>query len=105
MTNRGQGRIFQRGSFLWVAYYSHGSEEREVAPHVRTGEKLEVSEKNRHEAERFLKRRLGDWQRSSTAAARLSARNKSASQSISFSTASKATTNFGTNGVSKPLRM
>jgi len=62
MTNRGQGRIFERkgSSYWWVSYYAHGKEEREVARHVRTGEKIEVSEKGRHEAERFLKRRLGE---------------------------------------------
>src|SRR6266404_5927784 len=62
MNTRGQGRVFQRkgSSFFWVAYYSHGKEEREVARHVRTGDKLEVSEKNQHEAQRFLKRRLGE---------------------------------------------
>ncbi len=60
MNTRGQGRIFQRGSYLWVAYYAHGKEQREVARHVRTGDKLEATEKNRHEAERFLKRRLGE---------------------------------------------
>src|SRR6266576_1397798 len=62
MNNRGQGRVFQRtGSpFLWVAYYSHGKEIREVAKHVRTGDKLEITEKNHHEAERFLKHRLGE---------------------------------------------
>ena len=56
-------RVFERkGSpYLWVAYYSHGREEREVARHVRTGEKLEATtEKNRHEAERWLKHRLGE---------------------------------------------
>ena len=61
--SRGQGRVFERkGSpYLWVAYYSHGREEREVARHVRTGEKLEATtEKNRHEAERWLKHRLGE---------------------------------------------
>lgn len=59
---RGQGRVFTRkgSSFLWIAYYAHGKEQRECARHVRTGDKLEVSEKNRHEAERFLKRRLGE---------------------------------------------
>lgn len=60
MNTRGQGRVFERGSLLWVAYYAHGKEEREVARHVRTGDKLEVTEKNRHEAGRFLKRRLGE---------------------------------------------
>lgn len=60
MNTRGQGRIFQRGAYLWVAYYSHGKEEREAARHVRTGDKLEASEKNRREAERFLKHRLGE---------------------------------------------
>lgn len=60
MNNRGQGRVFQRGAYFWVAYYSHGKEEREAARHVRTGDKLEASDKNRHEAGRFLKRRLGE---------------------------------------------
>ena len=60
MNNRGQGRVFQRGAYLWVAYYAHGKEERESARHIRTGDKLEASDKNRHEAERFLKRRLGE---------------------------------------------
>jgi integrase len=59
---RGTGRIFKRdGSpFWWVAYYHHGKEQREVAKHVRTGARLEATEPNRHEAERFLKRRLGE---------------------------------------------
>src|SRR5215472_1375765 len=62
MNTRGQGRVFQRkgSSFFWIAYYAHGKEHREVARHVRTGAKLEVTEKNRHEANRFLKRRLGE---------------------------------------------
>src|SRR6516165_12453739 len=62
MNTRGQGRLFQRvrSSYWWISYYAHGKEEREVARHVRTGLKLEASEKNRHEAERFLKRRLGE---------------------------------------------
>src|SRR6266699_2247202 len=61
MNNRGQGRVFQRGSLLWIAYYAHGKEQREVARHGRTGEKLEATtEKNRHEADRFLKHRLGE---------------------------------------------
>ena len=62
MNTRGQGRVFERkgSSFLWIAYYAHGKEEREVARHVRTGEKIEAMEKNRHEAERWLKRRLGE---------------------------------------------
>ena len=63
MNTRGQGRVFPRkGSpFLWIAYYAHGKEQREVARHVRTNEKLEAAgEKNHHEAERFLKRRLGE---------------------------------------------
>jgi integrase len=61
MSNRGQGRIFQqRGSPYWyVAYYANKKEIREAAKHVRTGEKLEIgTEKNRREAERFLKDRL-----------------------------------------------
>lgn len=62
MNTRGQGRIFERkgSSFFWIAYYAHGKEQREVARHVRTGDKLEANEKNRHEAERFLKHRLGE---------------------------------------------
>ena len=44
-----------------MAYYSHGKEQREVARHVRTGDKLELTDKKgQHEAERFLKRRLGE---------------------------------------------
>jgi integrase len=61
--SRGQGRVLQRdGSpFQWIAYYAHGKEQREVARHVRTGKKLEVAAKNsQHEAERFLKQRLGE---------------------------------------------
>jgi integrase len=62
MSNRGQGRVFVRkGSpFFRVAYYAHKKEQREIARHVRTGEKLEANEKNRREAERFLKHRLGE---------------------------------------------
>jgi integrase len=62
MSNRGQGRVFERkrSSYFWIAYYAHGKEEREVARHVHTGAKIEVSEKGRHEAGRFLKRRLGE---------------------------------------------
>jgi hypothetical protein len=62
MNTRGQGRVFERkgSSFFWIAYYAHGKEVRECARHVRTGDKLEVNEKNCHEAERFLKRRLGE---------------------------------------------
>ena len=62
MNTRGQGRLFQRvrSSYWWISYYAHGKEEREVARHVRTGLKLEATEKNRHEAERWLKRRLGE---------------------------------------------
>jgi integrase len=60
--NRGQGRVFARvGSpYWWVSYYAHGKEQREAARHVRTDEKLEAIEKHKHEAERFLKRRLGE---------------------------------------------
>lgn len=59
-SKRGQGRVFRRGVYFWVAYYAHGKEQREVARHVRTNEKLETTEKNQHEAERFLRRRLGE---------------------------------------------
>src|SRR6516162_78127 len=60
MRNR-DGRVFVRkGSpYFWIAFYAHGKEVREVARHVRTGEKLEATEKNRHEAERFKKQKLG----------------------------------------------
>lgn len=60
MKNR-DGRVFERkGSpYFWIAFYAHGREVREVARHVRTGEKLEATDKNRHEAERFKKQRLG----------------------------------------------
>jgi integrase len=62
MTTRGQGRVFTRkGSpFFWISYYSRGEEQREVARHVRTGKKLETTEANQHEAERFLKHRRGE---------------------------------------------
>src|SRR5260221_7578174 len=63
MNSRGQGRVFQRtGSPFWrIAYYAHGKEQREVARHVRTGEKIELTAKNgHHEAGRFLKHRLGE---------------------------------------------
>jgi integrase len=62
MTTRGKGRVFQRkgSSYWWVAYYAHRKEQREVATHVRTGEKLEATEGNRQQAERFLKHRLGE---------------------------------------------
>jgi len=62
MSTRGQGRVFQRaGSPYWyVAYYAHGREQREAAYHIRTGAKLEATEKNYREAERFLKNRLGE---------------------------------------------
>jgi integrase len=58
---RGNGRVFQRNGspFWWISYYHHGKEQREVAKHVRTDLKLEAIEGNRHEAERFLKHRLG----------------------------------------------
>src|ERR1700747_984901 len=62
MNTRGGGRVLQRkgSSFWWISYYARGKELREVARHVRTGEKLELTEKNHHEAERFLKRRMGE---------------------------------------------
>jgi len=63
MNTRGQGRVYeQKGSpYFYVAYYDHGKEIREPALHVRTSEKLSIGvEKNRHEAERFLKHRLGE---------------------------------------------
>jgi hypothetical protein len=70
MNTRGQGRVFERkgSSFFWIAYYAHGKEEREVARHIRTGEKIEATEQNRREARRSLKRRLGSLPQSSMAA-------------------------------------
>ncbi len=60
MSTRGQGRVYQRteSPFWYVAYYAHGKQQREPACHVRTGAKLEATEKNRHEAERYLKSQL-----------------------------------------------
>jgi integrase len=60
MRNR-DGRVFQRkGSpYWWIAFYAHGKEVREVARHVRTGEKLEATDENRRDAERFKKQKLG----------------------------------------------
>jgi integrase len=43
-----------------TSYYAHGKEQREVARHVRTNEKLEATDENRHEAERFKRQRLGE---------------------------------------------
>jgi integrase len=63
MTIRGNGRIFTRkgSSYLWIAYYHHGKEHREVARNVRTGEKIETSaDKAQHQAEKFLNHRLGE---------------------------------------------
>lgn len=63
MTIRGNGRIFTRkgSSYLWIAYYHHGKEHREVARHVRTGNKIDaMAEKSRREAEKFLNHRLGE---------------------------------------------
>lgn len=53
-------KIFQRGNYLWIAYYHHGKEQREVARHRKTDEKLTTSDKDRKEAELFLKQRLGE---------------------------------------------
>jgi integrase len=57
---RGDGRVFQRkgSSFWWVGYYRNGKEIREPATHLRTGKKLEATEDNRREAERFLAKRI-----------------------------------------------
>src|SRR5215469_14194255 len=59
---RGQGRIYSRNQspFWWVGFYHRGKEQREIARHVRTGVKLEATEGNRREAERYLKRRMGE---------------------------------------------
>ena len=59
---RGTGRVFTRNgsSYFWIAYYSHSKEQREVARHVRTGDKLEATDANRQQAERFLKHRMGE---------------------------------------------
>ncbi|HWR14961.1 MAG TPA: site-specific integrase [Terriglobales bacterium] len=60
--SRGNGRVFTRkgSSYFWIGYYAHGKEQREVARHVRTGDKLEAMDDNRQQAERFLKHRLGE---------------------------------------------
>src|SRR5215472_2172100 len=43
--------IYQRGDYLWIRYYRHGKQQREVARHVRTDEKILASaEKAHHEA-------------------------------------------------------
>ncbi|HEU5231409.1 MAG TPA: site-specific integrase [Terriglobales bacterium] len=58
---KGDGRIFSRlprSPYWWVEYYHNGKQHREVAKHVRTGEKLEAIEAKRHEAERFLTSRV-----------------------------------------------
>jgi hypothetical protein len=62
VSERGNGRIFQRNgsSYWWIAFYAHGKEQREVARHPRTSNKLDATEDNRPLAERFLKRRLGE---------------------------------------------
>jgi integrase len=62
MNTRGQGRVYEqkRSPYWYVAYYAHGKENREPACHVRTGDKLEATEKNRRDAERFLKHRMGE---------------------------------------------
>ncbi len=43
-----------------MAYYHNGHEEREVARHLRTGKRLEATEDNRQNAERFLKHKVGE---------------------------------------------
>src|SRR5437016_758216 len=59
---RGSGRIYSRNGspYWWASYYQNGKEVREVCKHVRTSEKLLATEEKRHEAERFLKRRIGE---------------------------------------------
>lgn len=59
---RGNGRIYTRpGSpFWWIGYYNDGKQQREPAKHVRTGKKLEATDANRHEAERYLKHRIAE---------------------------------------------
>ena len=46
---RGNGRVFQRGSIWWIAYYDHGREHRESS-----------KSRERKEAVRLLRRRLGE---------------------------------------------
>src|SRR5262245_18101026 len=62
MSTRGNGRVYSRpGSpFWWIAYYHNGKEQRETAKHVRKGEKLEAVEAKRYEAERWLRKRMGE---------------------------------------------
>jgi integrase len=62
MKPRGDGRVFTRNgsSYFWIAYYHHGKEHREVARHVRTGNKIGATDEGRREAEKFLKHRLGE---------------------------------------------
>src|SRR5512146_3110316 len=62
MNARGSGRVFQRkgSSYFWAQYYARGKDNREVCRHLRTGEKLEATEDNRQQAERFLKHRIGE---------------------------------------------
>jgi len=59
--NRGQGSIHRkpRSPYWNVAYYAHGKLHREVARHIRTGERLLATEKNMTEAERFVRERIG----------------------------------------------
>lgn len=68
---RGDGRIFKqkRSPFLSISYYHGSTEQREVALHVRTGKKLLaavdaegklINDANYHEAERYLKHRVGE---------------------------------------------
>jgi hypothetical protein len=62
MKSKGNGRIFTRNAsgYFWIAYYHHGKEHREVARHVRTGNKIEATNEGRREAEKFLKHRHGE---------------------------------------------
>src|SRR5262249_24377111 len=59
---KGDGRVYpqKKSPFWWIAYYHHGREVREVAKHVRTGKKLEATEANLKDAEKFLNERRGE---------------------------------------------
>ena len=62
MTRKANGRIYQRerSPFFWVAFYVRGKQQREVARHVRTGEKLEATEQNVAAANKYLDSRIKD---------------------------------------------
>ena len=59
MKGRGDGRVFRmKGSpYWWISYYNHGQEHREVALHLKTGNKIEATKLNYRDAEQFLRER------------------------------------------------